>query len=721
VTSAGFEEKGMMQAPDMPDRRDATAGRTRLGTGFGRAARRFMLRCWKAARRWKVIIFSILVSALVLGVLITLLISTQFTARSRIEVNHDQNRAASGQGAASDRDSDFYNTQYLLLQARSLAVRVVRSMKLAQDDGFFQAHGEVPPGGFDRAQRLTPNEAKLREQLAIELLEKHIGVVPNRGSSLIDITYTSRSPTWSAKIVNEWVRQFVASSVDRRFASTIGARRFLEDRLNDLRARIEQSDLNATLYASHSGIVPLGSAGGPTRGGGQTLAASDFVAVNDAYHKAMAQRALAQSRADAGGGAAAEGASPTIALLRAKRAEVDAEYARLSAQFKPAYPALMAVAQQRKALDENIEREEKRAGSTLTAEYQDAARLESRLKGEVGRLKSRLDRENYDNIQFDILRREADTNRQLYDGYLQRYKQISVADIGASDISIVDLATVPEKPSSPNLLLNMGLAMLAGVVLASAVTYVMERNDEGRGEPSDIADLLDIPLLGTIRDVPTDGIEERLSDPASPLSETYRKIATRLASVAGGMPRSLAVTSARQGEGKSTTSLGLAHALARSGKKVVLVDADMRRPSLHQSLDIPNDAGLSNFLTGDEDWRALVQSSRKKKGVAILPAGPMPPGAAELLSTERMGALVGHLREVYDHVIVDAPPLLDLADAPLIARAVENIVFVIEAGGAGIRTLRSAIERLHQGDAHVAGAIFTKLGDPNADYRYDKL
>lgn len=720
-----------MHAPGTADRYQTARGQGRRRSGIGRTLARALVRAGKAVGRWRTIIVSIIATALVLGVIATLLMTTEFTASARIQVNGPGDIATGGAVDAADDqpvagprtlDRDAYTTQYVLLQARSIAVRVARGMRLAQNDGFFAAHGVLPPGG-GQPPRLSPAQMRERERLAVELLSDHVAIVPGKGSSLIDIRYTSRSPAWSASIVNQWVRQFVDSSVERRFAATAGPRKFLEDRLADLRGKIEQAERNATLYASAAGIVPL-DASRDDGGIGRTLASTDFEALNDAYHKAMAQRAAAKSQLTAGeAGTETQAASnPVLASLRARRAEVDADYARLSVQFKPAYPALMALAQERKALDEGIAKEERRARAALQSDYADAQHLEKSLRDEVGDLRTRLDRQSYSSIQYNVFRREAETDRQLYDGYLQRYKQLSVANVGPADISVVDLADVPSKPSSPRLIRNLALALLAGLVVAIVVTLILERSDESLRNPGEVPELFGVPLLGTTRDLTVDNAREQLTEPGSPLSEAFLKIATKLGATTGhGMPRSMMLTSTRQEEGKTTSTLAFAFMLARSGKKVAIVDADMRNPSLYASLDAHNDAGLSTFLAGQQDdWRALIQMLQPS-GIAFLTAGPMPPGAAELLNSDRLALLVTQLTESFDHVIVDAPPMLDLADAPLIGRAVEGAVFVVSVEGPGIRAIRAATTRLADSGVRILGGIVTKVDEQNRNYRYDTL
>lgn len=689
-----------------------------------------LLQYWQIVVRWKWVILGIIVSALALGFIVTLLRTPKYTATARIEISREQKNITKVEGLESPesgRDLEFYQTQYSLLSARSLAERVSRTLKLSTNDEFFKAHGVKPDDQsvfFSGAGRpLTVAERDKRERLAVLLLRRNISVAPIRGSALIDISYTSGSPGLAAQISNAWTQQFIEASMDRRFASTADARKFLEGRLADLRLRLETSERELVAYATEKGIVALGksqSADGKTQIE-RTLVSSDLEALNDALAKATADRFSAESRARhlAPNGANSEALrNLAISSLRQKRAEAAADYARLMVQFEPGYPSARALSEQIRVLDTSIAREEMRVENSQSLEYREAVQREASLKREVERLKLRMDLQQRDSIQYNIYQREADTNRELYDGLLQRYKEIGVAGVGANNIAIVDTAKTPETPSAPSLPLNLILALLGGIGLAGLATFALEQIDEGLRDASQVNRLLQIPLLGSVPDVEQDDVLVLLGDAKSALSEAYLSIRSNLAfSTDHGVPRSFMVTSTRPAEGKSTTSLAMATVLGRTGKKVIIVDADMRSPSLHGFLGGNNFEGLSNFLAGDSDWKRLVKTT-ESKGLSQMTAGPTPPSAAELLSNDRMLLLVRQMLEEYDHVVLDSPPILGLADAPLLARAVEGCVFVIEAEGVAVRGIKSSLERLKSVHAHVFGAVLTKLKHKHAGYGY---
>jgi capsular exopolysaccharide synthesis family protein len=225
-------------------------------------------------------------------------------------------------------------------------------------------------------------------------------------------------------------------------------------------------------------------------------------------------------------------------------------------------------------------------------------------------------------------------------------------------------------------------------------------------------------LLGTVPDVGEEDALEQLGDAKSDLSEAYLSIRSNLAfSTDHGIPRTLMVTSSRAAEGKSTTSLALATVLARTGKRVLILDADMRSPSIHQFVGAPNERGLSNYLSGDDDWLSLVVPE-KEGAPAVMPAGPAPPSAAELLSSDRMSQLLKLLLQHFDNIVIDSPPVLGLADAPLLSSAVEGCIFVAEAEGVAVRGIRAALGRLRAVQAHIFGVVLTKVELKGGGYGY---
>lgn len=687
-----------------------------------------ILQLWHIALRWKWVILAIVLASLAVGVVVTLLATPLYTAKSRIEISRQEKNVTKVEGVeqvSSRFDEEFYQTQYQLLTARSLAERIVQQLGLAGSDSFFNAQSgdSAPP---IRPRALTLKQRQDREKAATGLLLKNVKVSPIARSSLVDIQYTSADPEWAAKIANAWSINFIAASMDRRFESSADARKFLEGRLAGLRGRLEQAERSLVSYAMQKNIVTLSESqevDGQTRSE-RTLASDDLTSLNRELALATAAKIAAESKFSAQRGRNVSTAvltSSAIASLRQRRAEVAGEYAKLLIQYEPGYPAARALQQQMSSLDGSIRAEEGRIQGGLQADYNEAVNRERDLKSRVGSLVQRLNTQNSDSIQYNLYQRDVDTTRELYNALLQRFKEIDVAGIGTNNISIIDTAQVSRSPSSPNMPINLAISLLAGFALAGAAVFALEQIAEGVRDPGQIQRSLGIPLLGTIPRFEAENIFDELNNAKSHIAEAYLSIRTDLALATDhGVPRSLMLTSAQPAEGKSTSSMSLAVAIARTGRKVLLVDADMRSPSVHSVLGLRNIRGVSNYLSGEEDIEAMLQISQVP-GVTVLSAGPTPPSAAELLSSDRLETLVSRMVEQFDHVIIDSPPILGLADAPLISRAVEAAVFVVQAGGVSVRGLSNALDRLRRSGTRIAGAILTKFEADNTGYGYGYL
>jgi capsular exopolysaccharide synthesis family protein len=259
--------------------------------------------------------------------------------------------------------------------------------------------------------------------------------------------------------------------------------------------------------------------------------------------------------------------------------------------------------------------------------------------------------------------------------------------------------------------------LLVGGVVGTGLAMALEQVDEAVSNPDEMEALVGLPLLGTIPKSEGDP-EADLEDRKSALVEAYLSAQTSLSFTTDhGVPRTLTVTSTRPGEGKTTTSYALARSLARTGRKVILVDADMRSPSLHHILGVGNDKGLSNFLTGSASLGEMIHRDMPD-GIAAITAGPQPPNAAELLVGDRLGRLIEELAAIFDNVILDAPPVMGLADTPLIASKVEGVIFIVESHATRASTIRVAVARLKDAQARVLGVLLTKFESRRAHYGY---
>ncbi|EZP55127.1 GumC family protein [Sphingomonas sp. RIT328] len=673
----------------------------------------------RIAMRWRYVIGGAVTTCILAGIIVTLLMTPKFTAQSTIEISRESDVITgiqSVQREATAADQEFYQTQYGLLRSRSLAERVASQLRLVDDPKFFRLFRDSSSlPAFELVNGRYPASGRSdRQRRAGEILLKNLGIEPTRLSRLVEVRFTSPEAALSAKIANAWAENFIQTNLERKVQATSYGRNLLQRQLGQLKERLDASQRQLVGYASSERIINLPSQPGPGGAAGErSIVADDLAAINSALAQATADRIQAQARYEQAGN---RGASPealrnqAINTLRQRRAELSADYQRLMTQFEPGYPTAVAIKAQLEQLDRAIGNEEGRVSGSLLADYKQAQERERGLQQRVEQLKANYLDLRRRSIQYNIYQQEVDTNRALYDGILQRYKEIGVAGgVGVNNISIVDLADVPQKPSSPRLILNLALAILAGLIIGAGLALALEQIDEAIADPEEVGRRLGLPLLGSVPKLDSGTPKEALIDRKSDMVDAYLAVQTNLAfTTAHGVPRSFAVTSTRPAEGKSTTALALATTLARSHRKVILVDGDMRSPSIHHLGGVGHDAGLSNFLSGQDDITPLV-FHMDELGFTAMSSGPIPPNAAELLTGTRLSILIERLLETYDHVVIDSPPVMGLADAPLIASYVEGVIYAVESHGIRSSMVKTALSRLAGAHAHVVGVVLTKF------------
>jgi succinoglycan biosynthesis transport protein ExoP len=683
----------------------------------------------RIAMRWRYVIIGATAACVLLGLIATLLMTPKYTAVATVEISRESNKVTDFQGVereTSVADQEFYQTQYGLLQSRSLSERVAVQLRLIDDPKFYDLFGvssddpalKLVNGRYPAAGRAV------RQRIAGEVLREHLNVAPARLSRLVDIRFTSPDSGFSAEVANSWAENFIQTNLERKVQATSYGRNLLQRQLAQVKEKLDESQRQLVAYASAQRIINLPA---QTVGDGRTtsersIVADDLAAINSALSQATADRIQAEARyRQVGRAGASTEALRNVAInsLRQRRAELAADYQRLMAQFEPEYPAAKAVQSQIEQLDRSIAREEGRVSASLEAEFREAAERERALQQQVDQLKTNYLDLRRRSIQYNIYQQEVDTNRALYDGVLQRFKEIGVAGgVGVNNISVVDTADVPQKPSSPRLLLNLALSLLAGLGLGAALAFALEQIDEAIADPAEVERRLGLPLLGSVPKLDSGTPKEALLDRKSDLFDAYLAVQTNLAfTTEHGVPRSFAVTSTRPAEGKSTTALALATTLARAHRKVILVDGDMRSPSVHHLGGVNHDYGLSNFLSGQDNVEAMT-FRMEDLGFTAMSAGPIPPNAAELLTGNRLSLLIDRLLATYDHVVIDSPPVMGLADAPLIASRVEGVIYAVESHGIRSSVVKMALARLASANARVIGGVLTKFEARKAHYGY---
>lgn len=688
-----------------------------------------LARYLRMALKHRFLIIGSTLAALMVGLAVTLLMTPIYTGSATIQIDREGARVLDKDTdvVASDvqvQGVEFFQTQYGLLRSRSLAERVVNALGLANSNGFLDTMGvAAPEGDGTQAQR-----AAARREMVLEVVQSNLHISPVPGSRLVMIHFDSPDPQLSARIANAFAENFIQASLARRFESTSYVRDFLEERIAQTKSKLEDAERQLVAYASQQEIINVGSEEGT---GEESLASRNLGALNGALAVARSARIAAEERWRTAR------TTPLASLpqvlengavqrLNEEKARLSAEYEQKLRVYQPDYPEMRQLQARITEIDRNINEIAGSVRESIRSQYLTAVNEERALQAQVNGLKGDVLDLRDRSIQYNILQREVDTSRTLYDGLLQRYKEVGIAGgVTVNNVSIIDQAEPPTQPSKPSLLLNLVIATLLGIGIGVLGALLFEALDETLAQPEDIEQKLGLPVLGVVPLLEKDVTPAAaLADIRSGFSEAYYSLRTALQfSTRNGAPASVLVTSSKPGEGKSTTAFAVALNLARVGKRVLLADGDLRNPSLHRVLGLDNAQGFSNLLAGSGELSSLTIDSGYKS-LAFLPCGPLPPNPAELWGSDRVGQFIAQATQMYDHVVIDGPPVLGFADAPLLAAAVEGTLFVVESRSTRRAQARGAIRRLSMGRGRILGVVLAKFNAKSAayggyDYAYD--
>lgn len=674
--------------------------------------------------RW--LVLGSTLATLILALVITFLMTPVYRATASIQIDREAMNVVNVGTVQQDDtgpSTEFYQTQYELLSSRSLAERVVSTLGLVDDKDFEKSRGAVSPLTmmknlvFGEAPTVEPKDLEARTTKAVDSLKTILSVSPVRGSRVVKISISHTDPQMAAKLANGYAEAFIADNLDRRYDASSYARKFLEERLQQLKVKLEDSEKQLVQYAEQQGIINLDDK--------RTLSGSDLEAINakltDARNERVKQELLwEEAKRTDGFGLQEILDSKTVQENRTLRTQLAAEYQQKLGIYKPAFPVMVQLRNQIKELDRQAQTEIQAIKDAIEARYNAARRTEEELRSQLDATKDQVVDQRNRSIQYNILQREVDTNRTLYDGLLQRYKEIGVSGaVGANNVSVVDRAIVPGSPSSPKLILNVVLGVLAGLLAGILLALAIDYLDDSFKAPEDVEREIGLPVVGVIPK-PKLGLnmEQAVDDPRSPVGEAIRSLRTGLQfATSSGLPKTLLVTSSKPSEGKTTTIIALAKSLAHIGLNVLLVDGDLRNASLHRRMLISNEVGLSNFLTGQKIPEEVVQTTATE-GLVVITAGPLPPNPAELLSGPRMMSLMALGAESFDIVLIDGPPVMGLADSPLLSSVVQATLLVVAANETRRTAVKVALRRLQYARANIIGVLLSKFDAAATGYGY---
>lgn len=670
----------------------------------------------RIVHHWRWLVLGAVILGLAGAILSTLMTTPVYRSTVILEANPPTVSVSDEQSKEMQESSlnpiDFVATQVGLLQSRAVAERTAQELNLANNPAVVSQDAD----------------ASVRLRAATGLVKEGLRVTAPEEGTLVRFTYDSTNPQLAAQIANGIADSFINTALQRRYEASAYARNFLERQINKTRSDLEHSERALVAYAQKEGIISTTTTGagadGKSSGEATSLQGQSLSRLNDALSDAMARRVAAEGayRQSLAIGPTADVTSATQ-ILTTQRATLQAEYQQKRTFLKPDHPEMQSLRSQISELDRQIARQTTQMQSgrtnTLLGEYRAAVSSEQALQGRVSALKGDVLNLRGRSIQYNIFQREVDTNRTLYDGLLQRYKEIGVAGgIGMAPVSIVDRAIVPFLPFKPNLftnlLLGLGLGLLAGV--AGAIGFEFLHDTIKSRE--DVRRKLSLPCLGVVpKTLAKDTFVEDLKNPTSIVSEAYSAIVAALRfSTESGMPKVLLVTSTQSGEGKSSTALALAQNFARRERRVLLIDSDLRKPAFKAASD---NVGLSKLLTTDDPLADHVLLTQHPN-LGLLPSGPVPPNPADLLATPRIRKIIAEATEQFDLVVIDGPPTLGLADSPLLASAAGNLLFVVESGKTRTRAAIEALNRLEATGAHILGATLTKSLESGGGYGYGR-
>jgi polysaccharide biosynthesis transport protein len=648
---------------------------------------------------------------------------------------------------------EFYPTQYQLLSSRGLAERVAKNLRLADNQDF-------APGASDGGGNIADEDRAMLGALA-NGLRGGLSVNPIKNTQLVEISYRSSSPEFAAKAVNAFADAFIDWDIESRTNTVGNASTFLGEQIEKLKQEITDREAQLQAFSRTKDIVDVTPE--------SNVAYQRLASLNKDYMDAVRVRIEKQARyeelANTGKDTVADAqSSGLVSSLRKEQLELERKYDSQLKTFKPDWPPMVDLKAQidggRKHLDEVIQREATRAIDAAQTAYQTVQRQEQKIAAEIERAKSEAMDQNLAAVGLTNLQVEISTRRQLLDELLRKQSETEVAvrqqDNRESNIRVVDRALVPGSPFRPSLKNNLTTGLLAGLLLGVGLVFLLDFLDRSLKSAEELEQLLGLPVLAVIPDVSDRGtrygygkgygygygrrrtaakpdkkepqrwVEKKAVEPQrvelAPhdqprrlVSEAYRSLRTALLLSSAEELRVVAVTSAEAGEGKTATIANLGVVMAQLGRRVLIVDADLRKPRQHEVFQVSNRDGLVNYLTGSASAEQIVLRTAVPN-LFLVTSGPIPPNPSELLSSERMKTFLTMTRERFDFVLLDTPPALAVTDATLVGSAADGVVLCFRAGKVQRDDTRACRDRLLRAEVRILGAVLNRYHEVRGRY-----
>jgi len=725
---------------------------------------------WRILRKRRWLIAACAVAGVLGAGLFAFTRTPLYTAKSTIMIEREPARVVNMQDAARDPGApdwtnSYENTQYEILRRPAFAAKTIREAGLESDPVLNAPKNEVKgligtvldnaSTWIKRAMAdiypTTPEKEKVKSTFNFELLGTDPGLVgryvamlnvqPVRNTRLFEIDFTTPDPGLSARLANAHAESYMRYGVDLRSQANEAAIVFLQEKLLELKERVETSEAALNSYRRQKGIITLDDKG--------NLVVDRLVDLNERLTEAEANRIALESEVQT----IRKGKyhdlprvrqSAIISALKSKLGELEAEYVNMAGEFKPGYSPLDNLKLKVDEVRKRMSREVQSEVNAIKSAYQVAKNNERQLRQKMEQQKKAALNLKDAAVKYAILAREVDTNKQLYDSVLERMKEMSVAaQVQQSNASIVEKALIPGGPSYPKKTLILMLGLFFGIGGGVGLAFFLDHIDTTIKTPDDVERYLNLPSLGVVPDfvklkgksngyLPAgvnnhslqnwNGNQRIASElvvshhPRSVVAESYRTLRTAiLLSRAGAPPRTVLFTSASRGEGKTATAINTSVIFAQMGYRVMVVDADMRRPRSHKVLSMENERGLAEVLTG-HCGAAEVTLQTSEDNLYFLSSGAEPPNPSELLSSKKMKQLLTELEEEFDCVVIDSPPVMPVSDPVLLSTMVDGVVIVVDSQNTPKQLVRDVRSRLKKAHAKVLGVVLNRVDLRNGDY-----
>jgi capsular exopolysaccharide synthesis family protein len=616
-------------------------------------------------------------------------------------------------------------TEYELLRGRALAERLVERLQLHKSPELQTGPMMDPWERFQRtvlgrAPTVVVDHEGMPLSPAAAAVRSRISVEPMPGGRLVNLNFRAYDQGVAARAANALAELYIEQRQELRYSTSSEATGWLSERVREQKKKLEDAERALIAYQEKHGLAAEGTA--PDSG------ALSAAAIQARMERMAKEATLAQMR---GVGPAQLAAFPQISAsgavqaARGRVAELQGEQARLSETLGDRHPDMVRVRNEIRQAEDKLHAEVRAALRAFESEVQSARARENALAGNLERAKSDSLSVNRNTVELSALKREVESHREVYQTLTDRSKETGLeSELKATNVRIVEKAETPGAPISPNRRRNYQLALLIGLAIGIGLTLLFENFDNTVRTPEDVK-AMNLPFLGMIPAVApaagtTTARPAALRYPEGPVAEAYRVVRTNLlfSSVAEG-GRALIVTSTNPGEGKTTTTANLAISLAANGAKVLVVDADLRRPTLHQHFTISKTPGLSDVIVGKRQISDAIQSVRGK-ALHVLPCGYIPPNPAELLGSTVMREIVRALKTRYDWVLIDTPPVLAMADTPVLCPFVDGVILVVASEASGRPAVQRAIDQLASVGGTVIGAVLNKVDLKRNSYYYSQ-